>query len=217
MVRLEIPFKVKCNACGEYIAEGRRFNARKETTDEKYLKIAIIRFYIRCPGCHNQVAFSTDPENSDYKCDFGARRICEPKRGDDLLGTYEGRHGHAEQGKAEHDRLKEVEEKAYDEKTNMAVADALEEIQARNADRERTQQVVGTSLSDTSENQDAKDARIARQAFAQKRKLEHQEDTNMPESSKALDYWTVGARKKQKQDLRGRLRLGRKLKRLHEA
>ena len=30
------------------IYKGRKFNARKETTDEKYYSISIIRFYIRC-------------------------------------------------------------------------------------------------------------------------------------------------------------------------
>ncbi|KAG9568736.1 hypothetical protein KCV01_g19843, partial [Aureobasidium melanogenum] len=35
-VRLMAPFSMKCNACGEFIYKGRKFNARKETTDEKY-------------------------------------------------------------------------------------------------------------------------------------------------------------------------------------
>jgi hypothetical protein len=36
---------------GEYIYKGRKFNARKETTEEKYLSITIYRFYIRCTVC----------------------------------------------------------------------------------------------------------------------------------------------------------------------
>ena len=43
-VRLMAPFSMKCTQCGEYIYKGRKFNARKETTDEKYLKIQIFRF-----------------------------------------------------------------------------------------------------------------------------------------------------------------------------
>lgn len=41
------PFGMKCIACGEFIYKGRKFNARKETTDETYYAIKIYRFYIR--------------------------------------------------------------------------------------------------------------------------------------------------------------------------
>ena len=41
-------------SCGEYIYKGRKFNSRKETTDEKYLNIPIYRFYIRCTRCSGQ-------------------------------------------------------------------------------------------------------------------------------------------------------------------
>ena len=34
-VRLMAPFSMKCTSCGEFIYKGRKFNARKETTDEK--------------------------------------------------------------------------------------------------------------------------------------------------------------------------------------
>ncbi|KAL9127547.1 MAG: hypothetical protein Q9175_007710, partial [Cornicularia normoerica] len=50
-VRLMAPFSMKCMSCGEYIYKGRKFNSRKETTDEKYLNIPIYRFYIRCTRC----------------------------------------------------------------------------------------------------------------------------------------------------------------------
>ena len=50
-VRLMAPFSMKCTSCGEYIYKGRKFNARKETTDDKYVGITIYRFYIRCTRC----------------------------------------------------------------------------------------------------------------------------------------------------------------------
>jgi len=50
-VRLMAPLPMKCTACSEYIYKGRKFNARKETTEEKYYSIPIYRFYIRCTRC----------------------------------------------------------------------------------------------------------------------------------------------------------------------
>lgn len=62
-VRLMAPFPMKCTACGEYIYKGRKFNARKETTEEKYYAISIYRFYIRCTRCSGEITFKTDPKN----------------------------------------------------------------------------------------------------------------------------------------------------------
>ena len=48
----------RCNACGEYIYHGRKFNARKETVEgERYLGIPIFRFYIRCTRCLSEITF----------------------------------------------------------------------------------------------------------------------------------------------------------------
>jgi DNA-directed RNA polymerase subunit RPC12/RpoP len=67
-VRLMAPFGMKCVTCGEYIYKGRKFNARKETTDEKYYNIPVYRFYIRCTRCSAEITFKTDPKNMDYEC-----------------------------------------------------------------------------------------------------------------------------------------------------
>src|SRR3984885_2654031 len=79
-VRLMAPFPMKCTACGEYIYKGRKFNARKETTEEKYYSIPIYRFYIRCTRCSGEITFKTDPKNMDYTCERGAKRNTEPWR-----------------------------------------------------------------------------------------------------------------------------------------
>ncbi len=79
-VRLMAPFSMKCTSCGEYIYKGRKFNARKETTDEKYLNITIYRFYIRCTRCSSEITFKTDPKNMDYTCERGAKRNFESWR-----------------------------------------------------------------------------------------------------------------------------------------
>lgn len=42
-VRIMAPFKMQCMKCGEWIGKRRKFNAKKETLDETYLGIQIIR------------------------------------------------------------------------------------------------------------------------------------------------------------------------------
>lgn len=62
-VRLMAPFPMKCTNCGEYIYRGRKFNARKQTLEEKYLSIPVYRFYIRCTRCSGEITFKTDPKS----------------------------------------------------------------------------------------------------------------------------------------------------------
>jgi hypothetical protein len=62
-VRLMAPFSMKCTHCGEFIYRGRKFNARKETLEERYLSIPMYRFYIRCTRCSGEITFRTDPKS----------------------------------------------------------------------------------------------------------------------------------------------------------
>ncbi|KAK5166507.1 Pre-mRNA-splicing factor cwf16 [Saxophila tyrrhenica] len=137
-VRLMAPFSMKCTSCGEYIYKGRKFNARKETTEEKYYAITIFRFYIRCTRCSAEITFKTDPKNMDYECERGARRNFEVWREAKLNEeTEEERLDRLEREENEKDAMKELEQKTMDAKTEMAVADALDEVRTRNAQRER--------------------------------------------------------------------------------
>ena len=137
-VRLMAPFSMKCTSCGEYIYKGRKFNARKETTDEKYYAITIFRFYIRCTRCSAEITFKTDPKNMDYECERGARRNFEPWREAKLAEeTEEERLDRLEREEEEKDAMKELEKKTLDAKTEMQIADALDEVRTRNAQRER--------------------------------------------------------------------------------
>ncbi|KAI5959088.1 cwf16 [Candida pseudojiufengensis] len=79
-IRMMAPYSMRCLKCNEYIAERRSFNARKETTDEKYLNIKIIRFYITCPGCNNTITFKTNPAEAGYTPENGAVRNFEPSK-----------------------------------------------------------------------------------------------------------------------------------------
>lgn len=138
-VRLMAPFSMKCTTCGEYIYRGRKFNARKETTDEKYLNIAIYRFYIRCTRCSSELTFKTDPANMDYTCEKGAKRNFEVWRkgegeGVNPLETEDERLDRLEAQRAEAGgAMEELEMKVHDAKQEMAIADALDEIRTRNA------------------------------------------------------------------------------------
>lgn len=137
-VRLMAPFSMQCTACGEFIHKGRKFNARKETAEEKYLSIAIYRFYIRCTRCSAEIVFLTDPRNMDYRCERGAKRNFEPWRPEKEEITDEQHLDElaAMEAEVEEDTMKGLEERAQEASTEMAVADALDNIRSRNARRE---------------------------------------------------------------------------------
>jgi len=140
-VRLMAPFSMKCTTCGEYIYKGRKFNARKETTDEKYFSIAIYRFYIRCTRCSGEITFKTDPKNMDYECEKGAKRNFEVWRDTSKEGqekeSEEERLERLEREEEERGAMEELEAKVVDAKREMEIADALDEIRTRNARNER--------------------------------------------------------------------------------
>lgn len=157
--------------CGEYIYKGRKFNARKETTDEKYYNITIYRFYIRCTRCSGEITFRTDPKNMDYEAEKGAKRNFEVWREAKLAEeTEEERLDRLEREEAEKDAMKELESKTLDAKTEMAIADKLDEIRTRNARLERADRggevtVAREVVDEERERQDREDAEAARLAF----------------------------------------------------
>lgn len=65
---------MKCILCNEYISARRKFNARKETTAEKYMGVKIIKFHIKCPRCNSQLVFRTDPKSSGFETVSGVDR-----------------------------------------------------------------------------------------------------------------------------------------------
>ncbi|EXJ91625.1 hypothetical protein A1O3_00175 [Capronia epimyces CBS 606.96] len=182
-VRLMAPFSMKCTSCGEYIYKGRKFNARKETTDEKYLAITIYRFYIRCTRCSSEITFKTDPKNMDYTCERGAKRNFESWRNpesEELKETDEQRLDRLEREEmdeaenAERNAMEELEEKMEESKREMQVADALDEIMQRNARIERGEKggkedqalvQVRDLAREQREAEERADAEAARRAF----------------------------------------------------
>ncbi|MCJ1484183.1 hypothetical protein MMC06_004351 [Schaereria dolodes] len=174
-VRLMAPFSMKCTSCGEYIYKGRKFNARKETTDEKYYSIAIYRFYIRCTRCSGEITFKTDPKNMDYTCEKGAKRNFEVWRtaeGDKDNETEEERLDRLEREEEERNAMVELETKTLDAKREMAIADALDEIRTRNARNERVggaEELAGVGAGDERDEErervEREDEEVAKRAF----------------------------------------------------
>jgi Saf4/Yju2 protein len=129
-VRLMTPFSMRCNTCSEYIYRGKKFNARKEDSQETYLNIKIFRFYIRCTRCSAEITFKTDPKNMDYVAERGACRNFEPWREEKPEETDEERMARLE---AEADPMKDLETKQMDSKREMEVMDALDQVRESNA------------------------------------------------------------------------------------
>ena len=178
-VRLMAPFSMKCLNCGEFVYKGRKFNARKENSMEKYYNISIFRFYIRCTRCSSEITFKTDPKNMDYTCEKGAIRNFEPWRNNNLKGiqeadeeTEEERLNRLEEEENE-SAMEKLETKTLDSRREMQIADALDEIRTRNARNERVDEddVMGrlAEVKDAAalerERQELEDAEAARKAF----------------------------------------------------
>jgi len=166
---------MKCTTCGEYIYKGRKFNARKETTSDTYLSIPIFRFYIRCTRCSAEITFKTDPKGMDYECERGARRNFEVWREQKIKDqeTEEEMLDRLEREEGERSVMGELERKTEDARTEMAVADALDEVRVRNARRERVGDDVlgGDSIEVDMDEEEARRAEReieeeARRAFA---------------------------------------------------
>ncbi|KAJ1966775.1 Pre-mRNA-splicing factor cwf16 [Dispira parvispora] len=144
-VRLMAPFSMRCTACGEFIARGKKFNARKETVQgEVYLSIKVYRFYIRCPRCAAEITYKTDPKNSDYVAEHGATRNVESWR-EDLEALEERKKrvkerlggDKSEAQDDEEDPMKALERRTVESKREMEILNALDEIRTRNARAER--------------------------------------------------------------------------------
>jgi len=167
------PFSMKCLTCGEFIYKGRKFNARKENSSEKYYNISIFRFYIRCTRCSSEITFKTDPKNMDYICEKGAIRNFEPWRNaKDTEETEEERLNRLEEEENE-SAMEKLETKTLDSKREMQIADALDEIRTRNARNERVDEgEVMDKLTEVKdfatmerERQEREDEEAARKAF----------------------------------------------------
>ncbi|XP_041498750.1 splicing factor YJU2-like [Microtus oregoni] len=125
VVRLMVPFNMRCKTCGEYIYKGKKFNARKEIVqNEAYLDLPIFRFYIKCTRCLAEITFKTDPENTNYTVEHGATCNFQPKK---LLEEEEKR-----VQKELNNPMKVLENHTKDWKLEMEVLENLQELKGLN-------------------------------------------------------------------------------------
>ncbi|XP_022094708.1 coiled-coil domain-containing protein 94-like [Acanthaster planci] len=130
-VRTMAPFNMRCKTCGDYIYQGKKFNAKTETVqDETYLGLRIYRFYIKCPKCISEISFKTDPENEDYTLEHGATRLFEAAKMLRKATEQEKREREEEEA---NNPMKVLENRTKDSKLEMEIIENLEELRELNA------------------------------------------------------------------------------------
>ncbi|KAA0197798.1 hypothetical protein HAZT_HAZT006095 [Hyalella azteca] len=129
-VRLMAPCNMKCYTCGEYIAKGKKFNARKEDVDNmNFLGIRIYRFYIRCPGCISEISFRTDPESTDYVLEAGAHRNFQALK---LAEEQAAREAQEAQEEIESNPMLLLENRTQQSQYEMDLLETLEDLRDQN-------------------------------------------------------------------------------------
>lgn len=129
-VRLMVPCNIKCYTCGEYIAKGKKFNARKEDVENMtYLGVRIYRFYIKCPGCLAEISFRTDPESTDYIIEAGAHRNFQALKLAEEQAAREEREAKEE---IESNPMLLLENRTQQSQYEMEVLESLEDLREMN-------------------------------------------------------------------------------------
>ncbi len=127
------PCNMKCNTCGDYIAKGKKFNARKETVEnESYLGLKVFRFYFKCPRCMQEITFKTDPKNMDYEVEHGATQNFK------ALKLAEQQAVQEQKDKEEDEKLnpmKLLENRTKASRIEMETIEALEDLKEMNQNK----------------------------------------------------------------------------------
>eukprot|EP01064_Diplonema_japonicum_P019870 TRINITY_DN28754_c0_g1_i1.p1 TRINITY_DN28754_c0_g1~~TRINITY_DN28754_c0_g1_i1.p1 ORF type:complete len:256 (+),score=74.18 TRINITY_DN28754_c0_g1_i1:76-843(+) len=125
-VRIMLPMGLQCDACGEWIAQNKKFSSTKEKVrGEEYLGLTIYRLTIKCPRCSQEIAIKTDPKNHDYIVEWGATRnyqhhLAEARKADEEEARLEKEKG---------DTIAEHNQKVLETRKEMSMLEKIEEIQ----------------------------------------------------------------------------------------
>lgn len=110
--------------------KGKKFNTMKEDVlGEDYLGIRKFRFYFKCVGCSSRYAIKTDPKNSDYEVEAGAKRLFDPWK---EKGRQDEEDRAERDDETDADAMKSLEYRTLDSKRQMDMQDAVDEIRAMN-------------------------------------------------------------------------------------
>ncbi|EUC64957.1 nuclear mRNA splicing, via spliceosome-like protein, putative [Rhizoctonia solani AG-3 Rhs1AP] len=73
ITRFELPFNIWCGGCDAHIGMGVRYNAEKRKIGS-YYSTPIYAFRCKCHLCSNWFEIKTDPQNTRYIVEYGARQ-----------------------------------------------------------------------------------------------------------------------------------------------
>ncbi|POW09142.1 hypothetical protein PSTT_07056 [Puccinia striiformis] len=133
ITRFELPFNIWCGSCEAHIGMGVRYNAEKKKIG-MYYTTPIYSFRCKCHLCGNWFEIRTDPKNTCYVVESGARQKHEEWDQEENGGIVLT---HKEDGEPL-DPFAQVDKKNSDKITALQSKDRLEELQefseSRNSD-----------------------------------------------------------------------------------
>lgn len=170
------PFNMKCEACGEYIYKGRKFNAQKEDVEgDTYLGIRIYRFYIKCTRCLQEISFKTDPKSTDYVIEAGATRNFMALK---LAEEQAKREADDEKEEESTNPMKSLEKRTEQSKQELELLESLEELkdlnrrqQTINYDAMLEQYDTSAARLRTEKEQDEYDEQLVKEIFKNKNRV----------------------------------------------
>lgn len=203
-VRFMTPYSIRCDNCGEYTSKSRKFNARKETTNESYLGVKTIKLHIKCPSCASEIIFRTDPKSADYVLMYGAKKlydtgntneVMKEESLEDTLSRLEKEEEAARQKELEKDKktstLEELESKLNDIRRQQEMNEELDDIQRKNArleiDSKTLKEKRELEAAEKKRFQDEEDERLAEMAFSKPAGIAGHVPTVEPEVHSASD------------------------------
>ncbi|ODV61488.1 mRNA splicing protein YJU2 ASCRUDRAFT_23831, partial [Ascoidea rubescens DSM 1968] len=136
-VRLMVPFTISCLKCSEFIHKGKKFNAKKHVTNERYLNIKIYQLCIRCPRCNNEIKYKTDPKSGDYIMEVGGKRNYVPQN--NKTEVYKDETLEETLDRLEKEEKEENERLMSKEKNGMKNDSAIERLENKIRENEKNQ------------------------------------------------------------------------------
>ncbi|CAH7690984.1 CWC16 protein [Phakopsora pachyrhizi] len=136
ITRFELPFNIWCNKCQNHIGMGVRYNAEKKKVG-MYYSTPIYSFRCKCHLCDNWFEIRTDPQNTRYVVESGARQKNEEWDEVENGGIVLNRKEEGESG-SDKDSFAQVEKQTTDRQIASSSKDRLEDLiefsDSRNSD-----------------------------------------------------------------------------------